>query len=190
MGTSTQHAAMGFNWDRLSSPKCELRCREAPDPERVKWVEGAVAALAKSQIRFERFLGAANRLEALRNVPIEEKARELKRTTGDSGDGVARERRLLAQVKLLEKLLILGEVVTLDIVEQFTTAGSHLQQAAATMEVLAVGAKMLGQVIDSSGKDRDLDFGRSGILIVGFEFCDDFGFSDCRHMVLFRCSRL
>ena len=95
-------------------------------------------------------------------------------------------RRLLAQVQLLEKLLILGEVVTLDVVEQFTTTGRHLQQATATVEVLAVSAKMLGQVIDSSGEDRDLDFGRSGILIVGFERCDDFGFSDCRHWFYLR----
>ena len=125
-------------------------------------------------------------MAAPRNVPIEEKARELKRTTGDSDEGVARERGLLAQVKLLEKLLILAEVVTLDVVEQFATTGCHLQQAAATMEVLAVGAKMLGQVIDPGGQDRDLDFGRSGILIVSFEFCDDFGFSDCRHWLYLR----
>jgi hypothetical protein len=35
-------------------------------------------------------------------------------------------RGLLAQVELLEELLILREIVTLDVVEQFATTGSHL----------------------------------------------------------------
>jgi hypothetical protein len=40
-------------------------------------------------------------------------------------------------------------------------------------------AEVLGQVIDPGGQQRDLDFGRTGILLVGFVGGDDFGFNDC-----------
>ena len=46
------------------------------------------------------------------------------------------------------------------------------------MEVLAVGAEMLGQVTDPGGEERDLNFGRTGIGVVGFELCDDFWLND------------
>src|SRR5207245_1449385 len=55
----------------------------------------------------------------------------------------------------------------------------HLQEPAAGMEILAVRAQVLGQVIDSSGQERDLDFRRAGILLVGFVFVDDLWFNDC-----------
>ena len=47
------------------------------------------------------------------------------------------------------------------------------------MEVFTMRAQVLGQVIDASGQERDLDFGRAGILFVSFVFLDDFGFNDC-----------
>ena len=37
---------------------------------------------------------------------------------------------------------------------------------------------MLGQVIDASGEERDLDFRRTGILFVNFVFCYDCRFND------------
>jgi hypothetical protein len=49
------------------------------------------------------------------------------------------------------------------------------------VEILAMRAQVLGQVIDPGGEQRDLDFGRSGILLVGFVFCDDLGFNDGGH---------
>ena len=66
--------------------------------------------------------------------------------------------------------------MTLYVVEELTTASRHLQKAAARVKVLAMRAQMLGQVIDSSCKQRDLNFGRAGILIVNFEISDDFWF--------------
>jgi hypothetical protein len=47
------------------------------------------------------------------------------------------------------------------------------------VEVFSVRAQVLGQVIDASGQERYLDFGRAGILLVSFIFGDDFGFNDC-----------
>jgi hypothetical protein len=67
----------------------------------------------------------------------------------------------------------------LEIIEELATAGSHLQEPAARVEILTVRAQVLGQVIDASGQERDLDFGRAGILVVGFVFGYDFGFNDC-----------
>jgi hypothetical protein len=37
-------------------------------------------------------------------------------------------------------------------------------------------AKVLGQVIDPRGQKRDLNFTRSGVLVVGFVLCDDLWF--------------
>ena len=67
----------------------------------------------------------------------------------------------------------------LEVIEEFATAGSHLQEAAAAVEVFAMRAQVLGQVIDPGGQERDLDFGRTGILLVSFVGCDDFGFNNC-----------
>ena len=53
-----------------------------------------------------------------------------------------------------------------------------MEEAAAAVKILAVGAQMLGQVIDPGGEQRDLDFGRSGVLFVRFIFGDYFGFDD------------
>ena len=70
----------------------------------------------------------------------------------------------------------------LEIIEELATAGSHLEKPAARVEILAVRAQVLGQVIDASGQERDLDFRRTGVLFVSFLFGDDFGFNDCgRH---------
>jgi hypothetical protein len=86
---------------------------------------------------------------------------------------------LLAKVELLQQLGVLGKVMLLQVIEELATAGGHLQEAAAAVEVFTMRPEMLGQVIDASGKERDLDFGRTGILLVSFVFCDDFGFNDC-----------
>ena len=118
--------------------------------------------------------------------PDRRKSEEAEKNNGRPGEGSPVERGLLAQVELFEELAVLGEVVSLHVIEQFTTAGSHLQQTAATVKVLAVGAEVLGQVIDPSGENRDLDFGGSGIFIVSFELSDDFWFSDGRHWLLIR----
>jgi hypothetical protein len=42
------------------------------------------------------------------------------------------------------------------------------------MEIFAVGAEMLGQVIDPGSEECDLNFGRTGVGVVGFELSDDF----------------
>ena len=87
----------------------------------------------------------------------------------------------------------------LQVVEQLATAGGHLEKAAAGVEILAMRAKVLGQVIDPGAQQCDLDFGRAGILLVGFILCDDRGFNyggghglvvdlhDCRELLRAPC---
>ena len=85
-----------------------------------------------------------------------------------------RESGLLAEVELLEKLVVFGQVLALEIIKQLATTGGHLEEAAAAVEVLAMRAQVLGQVIDPGGEQRDLDVAGAGVLLVGFELGDDF----------------
>ena len=62
----------------------------------------------------------------------------------------------------------------LQVIEQLATAAGHLQETAATMKVFAVGAQVLGQVIDPGGEQRDLDVAGAGVLLVGFVLGDYF----------------
>ena len=83
----------------------------------------------------------------------------------------------LAKVQLLQDLVVFGEIFALEVIKQLATAGGHLQKAAAGVEVFAMRAQVLGQVIDPGGEQRDLDFARAGVLVVRFELGDDFVFN-------------
>ena len=105
--------------------------------------------------------------------------RECRKDNGRSADRIARERKgLAAKAQLLEHLVVLVNVVAFQVVEKLTAAACELEQSAAAMEILAVSAKVFREVVNTSRQQRDLDFGRSGVLIVGFVSGDDFGFYD------------
>lgn len=89
-----------------------------------------------------------------------------------------RESGLLAEAELLEKLVVFGQVLALDVIKELAAAAGHLEEAAAAVEILAMRAQVLGQVIDPGGEQRDLNFGRAGVLIVSLVLGDDFGFYD------------
>lgn len=104
----------------------------------------------------------------------------VEKTTGDPRIGSpVRLKALAAEAQLLQQLVILWQIVPLQIIEELATARSHLEKPAARVEILAVRAQVLGQVIDASGQERDLDLGRAGILFVSLIFGDDFGFNYC-----------
>ena len=110
---------------------------------------------------------------------------ECRKDNGRPADRVARVAKgLLAEIQLLQQLVVLGQVVPLQVIEELATSAGHLKEAPAAVEVLAVRAQVISQVIDSGGEQRDLDFGGAGVLLVGFVFCDDFGFNDGRHGLL------
>jgi hypothetical protein len=73
--------------------------------------------------------------------------------------------------------------MVLEVVEQLATAARHLEQATAGVEVLPVGPKMLGQMVDSGCQESDLHLARTGVLIVDFVLGYDFWLNDCRHFV-------
>ena len=85
-----------------------------------------------------------------------------------------RENGLLAQVEFLQQVVVLGEVFALEVIKQLATTAGHLEQATAAVEILAMRAQMLGQVIDPGGEQRDLDVAGASVLLVGFVLCDYF----------------
>ena len=106
--------------------------------------------------------------------------RECRKDNGRSADRIAPELKgLAAEAKFLEHLVILVNVVAFQVVEKLAAAARKLEQSAAAMEILAMSAKVFREVVNTSREQRDLDFGRSGILIVSFVSGDDFGFYDC-----------
>ena len=105
---------------------------------------------------------------------------ECRKDNGRPADRIARlTKALFAKVQLLQQLVILWQIVPLQIIEELATARGHLEKPTARVKVLPVRAQMLGQVIDSSGEQCDLDLGRAGILVVSLIFVDDFGFNYC-----------
>ena len=84
------------------------------------------------------------------------------------------ENGLLAETQLLQQVVVFGEVLALDVIKKLATAAGHLEKSAAAMEVLAMRAQVLGQVIDPGGEQRDLDVAGAGVLLVGFVLGYDF----------------
>lgn len=58
---------------------------------------------------------------------------------------------LFAEIESLEKLIVLVEIVLFQVVEQLASTAGHGDQPSARMEVLSIGSKVLGQMIDASG---------------------------------------
>ena len=120
-----------------------------------------------------------------RKCPSEK--RECRKDNGRSADRIARVLKgLAAEAKFLEHLVILVNVVAFQVVEKLAAAARELEQSAAAVEILAVSAKVFRKVVNTSREQRDLDFGRSGVLIVSFVSGDDFGFYDCWHGLVFK----
>ncbi len=85
-------------------------------------------------------------------------------------------RSLATDIQTLQQLIILGQIVALDVVEQFATAAGQSDQSTACVEILAVYAQVLGQVVDACGQQRDLDLTGASVLVVVAEIANDFLF--------------
>ncbi len=96
------------------------------------------------------------------------------KTKGGPSVGRPSGNRLLAQAELLQQVVILGEVFALDVVKELATTAGHLEEAAAAVEILTMRAQVLGQVIDASREQRDLDVAGAGVFLVSFILADDF----------------
>jgi len=98
-------------------------------------------------------------------------------TKGGPSVGRLSESGLFAQIQLLQQVVVLSQVLALDVIKELATAAGHLEKATAAVEVLAMRAQVLGQVIDPGGEQRDLDVAGAGVLLVGFILGDNFGFN-------------
>src|SRR5690606_19706813 len=91
--------------------------------------------------------------------------------------------RSATQFELFDQRLVARLVLALEVVKEAAALGNQGEQATAGMIILLVALEVLGQVLDTLRKDRDLDFRRTGITRGRGEFSHKFllAFSGNRH---------
>src|SRR5688572_21212362 len=72
---------------------------------------------------------------------------------------------LLAQAQALDERPVGLDVAALEVIELAAALADEPQQATAGMEILDVRLEMLGKHVDALGKERDLHFGRAGVVL-------------------------
>ena len=72
---------------------------------------------------------------------------------------------LLAQAKTLDQRPVLFDFGSFQVIQQFAARADHPQQTAAGMMILAVRFKVISQIRDSRGQQRNLDFGRTRVAL-------------------------
>src|SRR3990170_1715881 len=80
---------------------------------------------------------------------------------------------LLAQTEFFDQGAIALAVCFFEVVEQLAPLVHHLEQAHARMVILGVRLKMTPEFLDVRRQQRHLDFGRSGVALVGLIFLQD-----------------
>jgi hypothetical protein len=83
---------------------------------------------------------------------------------------------LSAVIQLLDNLVVFLELVVLEGGQVFAAAVGQHDETAARVEILPVGAQVLGEMRDAGGEESDLDFGRTGVRGAELELFDDIGF--------------
>src|SRR4029077_13664508 len=77
----------------------------------------------------------------------------------------ARARPLSPDPELADERAIALDVGVPQVVQQTPLLANQEEEAAARVVVLGVRFQVLGQLPDARGRERDLDFGRSGVLL-------------------------
>ncbi len=80
---------------------------------------------------------------------------------------------LATQSQALDQRPVACDIATLEIVQQSPTLAHDIEQATPRVVILLVGLKMVGQLIDASGQQRNLNFRRSGVAITSAVAFDD-----------------
>ena len=80
---------------------------------------------------------------------------------------------LLLKPELLNDCVIAALVVLLEIAKMRTAISDHLKKTAARMKIFGVLLEVLGQFVDSAGKDSDLNVRRTGVRVVPGRIFDD-----------------
>ena len=86
---------------------------------------------------------------------------------------------LVAEPELLNQLTVRIDIRPSQIVQQPATLAYHLQEALATVMVLSVLAEMFRQVIDAFSKDRNLNLGGPGVVLMGPVLLNCWRFVEC-----------
>ena len=73
---------------------------------------------------------------------------------------------LVPEPQFLNQLAVRLDIGPPQIVQQSATLAYHFQEAAATVVILAVLTKVVREVVDALGQDRDLNLGGSGVALV------------------------
>ena len=71
-----------------------------------------------------------------------------------------------AQAEVRDDAAMFRDVGSLQVVEEAAALADHLEEAAAAVMVLAVGAEVLSEVAASLGEDRNLHVGRARVGLV------------------------
>lgn len=82
---------------------------------------------------------------------------------------------LVAQVQTLGDAQITLVVGFAQVGEQAAALTNHFEQTSATRLIFFVGAQVIGQLLDASRQNGDLNFGRARIRAVTMIVADEFG---------------
>ena len=73
---------------------------------------------------------------------------------------------LLSEVKLVDDRAVTLDISLLKVAKKVSSVTNHLEKSATAVMVLVIGLEMLGQIVDSVSKKRDLNLRRTGIALV------------------------
>jgi hypothetical protein len=76
---------------------------------------------------------------------------------------------LAAQTERGQNLLITLVVGAGKVIEEFATARHHAEETAARGNILLVGREVAGEVIDTTGEERDLHIGAARVTVMKLE---------------------
>ena len=86
---------------------------------------------------------------------------------------------LVAEAKIRDDLAVPLDVGSLEIREKPAPFAYHLQEAAATVVVLTVKAKVIREVVDAFGKNRNLNLRGAGIAVMRPVLLNRWCFVEC-----------
>ena len=82
-------------------------------------------------------------------------------------------KELLSDSELFDDSTVTVDILLGEVVEKVSSVTYHLKKTAAGMMVILVGLEVLGEGVDAMRKDRDLNFGRTGIALMGLVLVDE-----------------
>ena len=82
---------------------------------------------------------------------------------------------LLTDTQLGDQSTVTVDILLCQIVQHLAALTNHHQQTTAGVVVMLVHAQVIGQLVDASGQDSDLNLGGTGIAFVSCVLQDNLG---------------